>query len=192
MKHAKGSAFVTLIVVLGIVGTLAAVVIGSYITNANYGNRAEKELEAVWVNNQNVLGQYTLKVQEVAQVPEMYKDDLKEVVQAALSSRYGADGSKAMFQWIKENNPNVDSSVYIKVQQVIEAGRNEFQGAQTRLIDNKRSYETNLGYVWTGFWLKIAGYPKVDLAKYKPVLASDTAQIFEKGVQQPLNLRRGK
>jgi hypothetical protein len=190
MKHTKGSAVVNAIVGIGVVVTLVATLIGSYISAANYGNRAEQELEAVWVNNQNVLGQYTLKIQEAAQVPSMYKDDLKEVVSAALSARYGADGSKAAFQWIKEHNPNVDSSLYTKLQQIIEAGRNEFQGAQTRLIDVKRTYVTNLGYVWGGFWLKLAGYPKVDLAKYKPVIAPDTAQVFERGVQDPILLRK--
>ncbi len=37
--------------------------------------------------------------------------------------------------------------------------------------------------------LRIAGYPKIDLNKYKPVVAGDTAQAFEKGVQAPIKLR---
>lgn len=188
----KGAISTGLLIGLGMLG-LGIMVVGilglSYINAANYGNRAERELEAVWANNQNVLGQYTLKVQEAAQVPEMYKNDLKEVVVAAVEGRYGGSGSRAVMQWLKEANIPFDSKLYTKMQQIIEAGRNQFTTEQTRLIDVRRAYETNLGYVWTGFWLRIAGYPKIDLAKYRPVVAGDTAQAFEKGVQGPIRLR---
>lgn len=167
----------------------ALILVGSYISAANYGVTAEKELEAIWANNQNVLGQYTLKVQEAAQVPAMYRDDLKAVVTAAVQGRYGEGGSKAVMQWLKEANIPFDSKLYVKMQQIIEAGRNQFQTEQTRLIDARRTYETNLGFVWRGFWLRLAGYPKTDLSKYKPVVAGDTAQAFERGVQAPLQLR---
>jgi Na+-transporting NADH:ubiquinone oxidoreductase subunit NqrC len=168
---------------------LAATVGVAYINAANYGVRAEQEIQALWDDNQNVLGQYTLKMQEAAQVPEMYKNDFKEIVTAAMQGRYGADGSRATFQWIKENNLKFDSSMHAKLQTLIEAGRNEFQAKQTRLIDAKRVYQTSLGYVWRGFWLDMAGYPKIDLEKYRPVVAGDTRQVFEAGVQAPIKLR---
>ena len=192
MKREKGAVSTGLIVGLGLLGafaTVAVIAVASYINAANYGNRAEKELDAVWVNNQNVLGNYTLKVQEAAQVPEMYKNDLKEVVVGAVAGRYGANGSQAVMQWLKEANIPFDSSLYTKMQQIIEAGRNQFTTEQTRMIDVKRSYETSLGYVWQGFWMKLAGYPKIELAKYKPVVAGDTAKAFETGVQAPVQLR---
>jgi hypothetical protein len=37
--------------------------------------------------------------------------------------------------------------------------------------------------------MKLAGYPKVDLSIYKPVVAGDTAKAFETGVQAPTKLR---
>lgn len=188
-KGVIGTGFVIGFSLLAAIALVVLISIGSYISAANYGNTAEKEIDAVWSNNQNVLGQYTLKVQEAAQVPEMYKNDLKEVVTAAVQGRYGEGGSRAVMQWLKEANVPFDSSMYTKMQQIIEAGRNQFTTEQTRLIDVKRSYETNLGYVWRGFWLKLAGYPKIDLAKYKPVVAGDTAKAFETGVQAPIKLR---
>lgn len=192
MKRMQGGIGIAAVVALSFVGLIVgalAICVVSYITAANYGNTAEKGLEAVWSNNQNVLGQYTLKIQEAAQVPEMYKNDLKEVVSAAVTGRYGKDGSKAVMQWIKEANIPFDSSLYGKMQQIIQAGRDHFETEQTRMIDVKRSYETNLGYVWMGFWLRTAGYPKIDLAKFKPVVAGDTARAFETGVQAPVKLR---
>ena len=56
-----------------------------------------------------------------------------------------------------------------KVQQVVESTQKEFQQSQTQLLDIKRSYETALGTVWQGFWLGMAGYPKIDLSKIKMI-----------------------
>lgn len=162
----------------------------SYIDAANYGVMMEKKLEAEYTNNQNILAQYSQKISEAAQVPSIMRDDLKEVVMAAISGRYGKDGSQATFQWLKEQNPQLDSKVYVKLQQIIEAGRNEFQNVQTRMIDTRRSYETNLGYVWKGFWMRLAGYPKTDLKKYEPIITDNVQKIFKEGKETgPIKLR---
>lgn len=189
-NNQSGSAGV--VALLGVVGLFVAVIIGfavMYFSASNYGVKAEAQLEATWTNNQNILGQYTLKVQEVASVPEMYKNDLKEVLSAEFTGRYGKDGSKATMQWIRERSNKFDSTLYGKIQQVIEAGRNEFQAAQTRLTDEKRAYVTELGTVPRSWFLSMAGFPRTDLSKYKPVVAGDTAKAFETGVQAPIKLR---
>lgn len=180
----------TLFAVLGVIGVLIAVVVGSYVSAYNYGNTAENEIKAIWENNQNILAQYTQKVQEAAQVPGMMKDDVKEVVTAALSGRYGADGSKAVFQWINEQNPTVDAQLYRKIQQIIEAGRDEFKMSQTRLIDAKRAYSTNLGFLWKGMWMRIAGYPKINLDDYKAISNDYATKAFATGKEDgPIKLR---
>lgn len=189
MKKMYGGALVVSLVLLGLVFLVTATLVGSYISAANYGVRAENEIKAVWENNQNVLGQYTTKVQEAAQVPAMYRDDLKTVVVAAVQGRYGANGSKAVMQWLKEANIPFDASMYNKMQQIIESGRNQFQAEQTRLVDVKRTYSNNLGYVWRGFWLNLAGYPKIDLSKYMVITTDGVAEAFKTGKQGPIKLR---
>lgn len=174
------------------IGAIVLVIVGAiatYISTANYGNRAEQEIQAAYENRTNILSQYTLKMQEAAQVPEMYKNDFKEVLQSAMTGRYGANGSQATMQWIKENNLQFDSGMHKKLQTLIESGRNEYQTAETRLIDIIRVYKTNLGYVWTGFWLNLAGYPKIDLEKYKPISTQSVQDAVKAGVQAPIKLR---
>lgn len=181
---------INLIVAGTVVLAVGGTIIGSYVSAYNYGNEMEKTLSAVRDNNKNILAQYGQKVQEAAQVPGMQRDDMMKVVVAALEGRYGADGSKATFQWIQENNPNIDSSVYVKIQQIIESGRNEFQNGQTRLIDVKRSYETSLGYFWTGTWMRVAGYPKINLAEFVAVSTERADSVFKNGKEDgPLQLR---
>lgn len=173
----------------GVVGLILGVVLTSYISAYNAGNQMEKGIVAAYDNNRNILSQYTAKIGEAAQIPEMQRDDLTKVVEAALSARYGSDGSKAMFQMITEQNPNIDSSVYTKLQKIIEAGRNDFQFAQSQLIDKKRVYETQLGSFWRGFWLKIAGYPKIDLNKYSIVTLEKVERIFDTKKDEVIKLR---
>jgi hypothetical protein len=168
------------------------VVVGSAIGAYNSGNRFEQRIDAVYLNNQNILSNYTEKVQEAAQVTDMQKSDIKEVITAALQNRYGKDGAKAVFQAIHEQNPQIDSTVYRKLQEIIQAGRDEFQNNQTTLIDVTRSYKTALGSMPGGFMMHLVGYPKIDLNKYKPLVNGDVQNQFASGTSHAVNLRPTK
>lgn len=191
MNKQRGSAAVAILIamvafIVLVVGFFAT----NYINAANYGATAEAGIKAQYTQNQNVLGQYTQKVQEVAQVPGMMRDDLSKVTKDAIQGRYGADGSKAVFQMIKEQNPTLDSKAYLKIQQIIEAGRDDFQNEQKKLIDLKRSYETNLNYFMKGFFMRMAGYPKINLDDYKVITNDYTQNAFKAGKESgPLKLR---
>lgn len=183
-------ALVSALVALLFIALVGIIGFGSYVSAANYGNSMEQQLKAVQIDNKNKLAQYGQKVMEVVQVPDMYKKDLVEVTTAAIQGRYGADGSKAAFQMLREQNPTLDASMYKQIQQVIEAGRNDFQAGQTRQIDVRRQYETALGTVWTGMWMKFAGYPKVNLADFD-IVSTDRADTAFKNKKEdaPLKLR---
>lgn len=178
-----------LLAILAVLFMGAAVVAAAYITNYNYGNRAEVQIQAAYENVQNVYSAYTNQVMEAAQINEMYKEDVKEVIVAALNARYGDDGVQGVFNWVKESNPGLDASVYTKLQNIIQSGRKEFQHEQTRLIDIKRGYNTSLGYLWKGFWLRVAGYPKIDLDDYSIVISDKTTEVFESGTDNALKIK---
>jgi hypothetical protein len=178
------------IIVAALITVLALVSTTSYITANNYGARVEATLIKERDNNQNILAQYQQAVMEMVQVPAMYKDDLKEVISSEMSGRYGAEGSKANFQWIKEHALNFDSKLYVNIQEKIQAGRKDFERGQTRMLDVRSSYESSLGSFWRGMWLGIAGYPKINLADYKPVVTDRVEETFKAGKESaPLKLR---
>lgn len=194
MKKQVGGISTGLVAVLAI---LVVLIIGglmglaTYVSAHNYANSMENQLKAAQTDAKNVFAQYGQKVLEITQVPEMYRDDLVKVVTAAIEGRYGPDGSKATFQWIQEQNPTVDPSMYIKIQQVIEAGRDDFTAAQRRQIDIRRQYETALGNFWQGMWMKFAGYPKVNLADFDIVSTDRADEAFKnKKESGPIQLRR--
>ena len=127
----------------------------------------------------------------------MYVEDLKKLYDGAMGGRYGADGSKALMQWIQEQNPNLDASLYTKIQAAIEAGRNSFNADQDQLVAMKEAYWTHLDGTSALFWNSFLGFPRIKCGyphgngpdDYKIILAVETTKAFETGVDTPVELR---
>jgi uncharacterized protein (UPF0333 family) len=186
----RGSAVIALLLVVIVLVIGVAFAAMTYINYANYGNRTEQSLIAIRDNNKNIYATYTQKVMEAAQVPEMARDDMIKVVTAAVQGRYGNEGSRATFQVLREQNPNIDPKLYSKIQQLIEGGRNDFQNGQTKQLDAVRSYKTALGNVIGGFVLHLAGYPKIDLKEFEIVTTDRTEAVFKDHKESgPLQIR---
>lgn len=150
---------------------------------------AEAGIKAQYKQNQNNYDNMWKKFKEMAQVPEMYVEDLKKVYDGAIKARYGEDGSKAAIQFIHEHNPNFDAAMYTKLQSAIEAGRNGFEADQKQLIDKKRQYEVLLGStrsLFVGFWF---GFPRIDLDQYDIVTSDETQEIFKDKKSKEIDLR---
>jgi len=193
MMRQKGEISVGLVVAIVAVaffGLVGLTGFSSYVSAYNYGNKTEKQLIAVQQENKNILAQYGQKVQEAAQVPSMYTADLTKITNAAIQGRYGKDGSQATMQWLKEQNPNLDPGLYRQIQQIIEAGRDNFENGQKGQIDLVRQYNTQLGTFWGGMWLKFAGYPKINLADFD-IVSTDRADTAFKNHKEdgPIQLR---
>lgn len=175
---------VIVLIVLGLVSVVGAI-IGVNNTCVSY----EQSIIAQYKQNQNNYDNFFKKVKEVAQVPDIYVADFKKVYDGIMQGRYGSEGSKAAFQWIQENNPALDSSIYKQVQQVIEAGRENFEINQKTLLDKKRVYQTYIGVFPNNFISRIVGFPRIELDKYDIVTSDVTQQVFEEKKSEPLTIR---
>ena len=190
MRKQNGNVLIGVIIAIAIVLCLAVPAIFGYVSAYNLGNRTENQLTAMLENNENIYANGTQKVIEIAQVPSMYAEQVGKVTREAIQGRYGQDGSKAVFQFLQEQNPQLDPSIFAKIQVVIEEFRNKFELAQRDMIDVKRMYNTQLGSLWTGFWLGVAGYPKVDMKKFEIVTTERARQTFDTKRDQGINLNQ--
>ena len=162
----------------------------SYVVGTkNMGAQKDAGMKAQFDQNRNSLSQYSLKVAEACQVPDMYKNDLKEIISASMTGRYGAEGSKATFQFLKEHEIPFDSSLYTKIQQMIDAGRTQFEAEQKLLLDKKAQYEALLGTTPRGDVLNFLGFPKVPLSTYVIVTSGYADKAFSTGKEEGLTLR---
>lgn len=182
-----------LTVVLGVVGLFVVstlLLVFGYIGFSNDANKFEVDIKAKYADNKNVYDNGWKKVTEVAQVPALQVDALKELYSATMTGRYGANGSKAFLQFIKEQNPNLDQSTFVKIQQDIESFRNEFQSNQTALVSRKQSYETFLTATTSGrFYNMVGSYPHIDLTKFDIVTSDKTEKTFDTKRDEPLKLK---
>lgn len=164
--------------------------VGSVIGINNDLVAQEEGLKAQYKQNQNNYDNYIKKLLESAQVTENYASDLKSLYKDAMAGRYGADGSKAVFQFLKEQNPNLDPSMYSKLQQMIEAGRNSFEAEQKSLLDKKRVYETGLRTFPNNLVAKFLGFPSKEIAEIDIVTSASTEETFRTKKSEPVNLKR--
>ena len=190
MRKQNGNVLIGVIISIAIILCLAVPAIFGYVSAYNLGNRTENQLTAMLENNENIYANGTQKVIEIAQVPSMYAEQVSKVTREAIQGRYGQDGSKAVFQFLQEQNPQLDPAIFAKIQVVIEEFRNKFELAQRDMIDVKRMYNTQLGSLWTGFWLGVAGYPKVDMKKFEIVTTERARQTFDTKRDQGINLNQ--
>lgn len=192
MKHNQkgGAAVIVLVCLLGIVLTGIATFASMYFSYSNSAVTQEENIKKDWKDSQNILAQYTLKIGEMAQVPDQYKNDLKEVYAAALTGRYGQDGSKAVFQFLKEKNPDLDPALYRNIQEAMEAGRNKFEVSQRLVIEQTTIYSIDLRKPWSKFWLNLAGYPQINLDDYKPIQSVQSKETFETGIDKGIKLHQ--
>jgi len=175
----------------GIAGLFLVVIIFAFVLFGFYNTcvRMENGLVAQYDQDKNNYSNYFSTLKEMAQVPSMYTDDLKKVYDGAIQSRYGADGSKALVQFIKEHNPNFDSKMYERIQLQIQSGRQSFEADQKSLIARQQAYrdqyETGMGAMFSGFF----GFPTDKIKNIGIVTNEETEQAFTTKKAAPIQLR---
>lgn len=178
---ANASGYGKWIAILSVVAVIGTFIIMS-ITYYNSFNGKEIYIKAVDKDMQNVHASFHKQMRAQGISVEKYGDLVIKALQVSMGGRYGANGSQAAMQWIKEQNPTIDPKMFSKLQQVIEAGYNKFESVQRKKIDMVAVYEkqaTNFpGVVFAG----IFNFPKKPFDELGRIITSAETKIdFEKG-----------
>jgi hypothetical protein len=128
----------TLALKLGI-GIGALVIIFAFmmfVMNISYQNsyeRIDQDIEAQYKKIETDYEKMSRIILQQAGIVNKYSSDFKNIYKSMMQSRYGKDGSKAMMQWIKEQNPQLDSTLYAKLMTTVEAQRTVFSRKQEKI-----------------------------------------------------------
>jgi len=142
---------------------LVVLVIALFLSMTHWYDTAtqlENATSAQYKDNQSTYDAMWKTIKEVAQVPEQYKEDFKQVLVADTAAKFGPNGSTATMQWFKERNINFDSSMYRKIQDVIESERQDFKRSQTMLLDKQRKVADLTQSYWGGVMAKHYDFPR--------------------------------
>jgi hypothetical protein len=71
-------------------------------------------------------------IAQAAEIKESYKNDFKEIWTDLIRGRY-ENGAGQVMAWIKEQNPQMDSTIYTKLMTLVESERHGFEREQGKL-----------------------------------------------------------
>lgn len=163
-----------------------------YSSTHNNANNHEQVISNLQKQSESTLSNYTTSIAELAQIPTKYKNDLIEIIKANMQGRYGSDeqGSKAVVQFMQEQNLQVHPDVYLNMQNAMISGRREFKISQDKLMDACKNYKTELGSFATGTLMRTMGFPKIDLNNYCEVVSDAvTKETFKTKEQKPVSIQ---
>jgi len=119
------------------------------------------------------------KISQVAQVTDAQKNALKEIFEGYAKARTGEGNDSGMImKWIKESVPNVDTSTFNNLQNIIVSSRDGFTFRQKELLDLKREHDLILRKFPSSLVLSMLGRKPIDVTI---VTSSRTAAAFETG-----------
>lgn len=165
--------------------TLLLILVGVFLSMTGWYDTAvklENTTIAQFKSNQNTYDAMWKTIKEIAQVPDKYKEDFKQLLVSETAAKFGPEGSKATMQWFQERQINFDSGMYRKVQDVIESGRQDFKRSQNELLDKQRKVADLTQSYWGGVMAKHYDFPrnlKGEAAPPKDVDGDDKLTVLD-------------
>ena len=123
---------------LGIAGgsLIAIILLIGFVMNITYQNAYERigqDIDAQYKKIETDYEKMSRVILQQAGILNKYSTDFKDIYKGMMTGRYGEKGSQAMWQWIKEQNPQIDASIYQKLMTTVEAQRTIFSRNQEKV-----------------------------------------------------------
>jgi hypothetical protein len=169
------------------VGVLVAImiVVFSAIGKLNTENALRQTIVAKQLDNQSEYDNMWKKISQVAQVTMSQKEALKEIILGHAQARSGTGDKGAIMSWIQESVPNIDTSTFNNLQNIIVSSRDRFTMRQKELLDLSREHNTMLGKIPWGSLLRAMGRNEIDITI---VTSSRTEESFRSGKDDNVNV----
>jgi hypothetical protein len=173
-------------IALAAVGAIILVVvigIFSVIGTVNDYSRIETKAVAVQTDNTNVLDNTRKAIREAGSVSAQEVKALENIIIGYADARgpnpEGGSGNVVSIGMVREAVPSITSIETLKrLQNIVVAGRADWQRAQTNLIDIKRQGDTMLAVFPSSFILSTFGKKPIGI---KIITSAETEQNFATG-----------
>ena len=180
----KTMVVVAVLGVMAVAGSLLAIYAAS--TN-NAEVRLRHTIAAKQRDNESEYDSMWKKIAQAAKVTQIQKKALLDIFRAHAEARGGGSGN-AILKWVKESVPNVDTTTFNNLQNIIAASRDRFTMRQKELLDLKQKHDTLLDSFPSGALLSMMGRQKIDVT----IITSSRAEKTSKaGKDDNLDLPGG-
>jgi len=168
--------------VLGGIILLGVILLFSVIGNFNSYTKIENLAKATQTDNKNILDNTRKAIREAANVSDKEVEALTNIITGYAESRGGntaGEGQLVTVGMVTEAVPSIQSIETLKnLQNIVVAGRKDWQFAQTRLAEIKRQGDDMLGMVPSGMILKMFGKKPIEIVI---VTSKETEENFATG-----------
>lgn len=175
---------VAVLVVVGLMIGVGAIAAGIFISTYNRNVDLTTQYNAQVKSNEVIYDKVWKVISQKAQIANTATDKFKEVYTSIMDARYeGKDN--VMMNWITEQNPQFDISLFKDLSQSVESLRSEFTVTQQKLIDIKREHDVFRTKFPNNLVCIVLGVKELQL---KIVTSSRTEKSFETGKDDDVKL----
>jgi hypothetical protein len=167
---------------LGGVFLLGLILMFSAIGSMNSYTRLENLAKATQVDNSNVLDNTRKSIREAAGVSDKEVEALTNIITGYAEARGGntaGEGQMVTVGMVQEAVPGItEIKTLTNLQNIVVAGRKDWQYSQTRLLEVKRQADDALGMFPSGTILKMLGKREIEVVI---VTSAETKENFKSG-----------
>ena len=142
-------------------------------------------IEQKQVDNKSEFDNMWKKISQVAQVTDAQKNALMEIFQGYAKARSGGDNKNLLMTWLQESVPNVDTTTFNNLQNIITGSRDSFTMRQKELLDLKREHDKLLRSFPSNIILGMFGKKPIDVVI---VTSTKTDESFKTGKDDDINV----
>ena len=165
----------TVIVVVAVVLTVAFTVGVMYMSCHNKEVGLRNAITAKQRDNTSEFDNMVKIICQTAQVTDAQKNALKEIFVEHAKARGGL-GDGGVMKWLQESVPNVDTTIYNNLQNIIVASRGRWTERQKELLDLKREHDNVLDKVPSNWF--VGGRSRIEVV----IISSErTEKAFQTG-----------
>lgn len=169
------------IIALAVGGSLILLLVVMLLYGIGVNNkeaRLRNAITAKQVDNTNEYDNMWKKIKQSAEVTDGQKEALRQIFVDHAKARSGDGGKNAIMLWIKESIPNVDTSTFNQLMNIVTGSRDRFTMRQKELLDLKREHDNMIDTFPSSMILGFLGRAKIDVVI---VTSGRTKEAFRTG-----------